>query len=100
MTNETVKGKEINKDKFRKIIKIIRNLDLKQIDNFFYNLKWIDSEAEKGRALPFWRIKKIKKDKKFAEDFIDTLFQETPKKEFLKEFNKLNNKLILEKKLK
>ncbi len=52
------------------ITEAIMSLSLDEIDELWMDSGWIDSEAENdGRnALPNWRLEKIKKDKRFAED--------------------------------
>ena len=44
----------------------------------------------KNKSLPNLVINKIKKDRKFAENIISTLIQESSKDEVIKNLNKIN----------
>jgi len=46
-----------------------------EIDNFFYECGWSDSERGDNKALPDWRIQEIQKGK--ARELLDTFIQET-----------------------
>lgn len=52
------------------ITKRIMSLSIDELDILWKETGWIDSEAEesKRKALPNWRLEKIKKDKEFAEE--------------------------------
>jgi len=62
------------------IAKRIQSLSLNNIDNLWKECGWVDSEAEedKRKSLPNWRLKKIKKDKKFAEESFVNLITDDP----------------------
>lgn len=73
------------KDKARQIMA----LPLSEIDLFWYNCGWAEWGKGSNKSLPSWRLKKIKENLNFATQSLENLFLETPKKDFLEEFNKL-----------
>jgi len=76
---------EIIDSKFMdKAVKKIRKLPKEKIDEMFYKLGWVDLERGQNKALPDWRLEKIKKEKNSINSFLINLFQETPKKDFIK----------------
>lgn len=77
--------KEVRKRK-KELIDKIKGLSKAKIDKLFFLCDWKDEERGKNKALPDWRIQKIKKgDKKFLETFIE----ETEIEEVEKEMKKL-----------
>ena len=82
ITNEW--GEEINDNFFSKAAKKIRKLSKEQIDEFWAKSGWVDSEHGKNKSLPDWRLENIKNKEKFAKASLIYLFQEFPKKEFIK----------------
>jgi hypothetical protein len=85
ITNEF--GETITKKEIEEIAKAIQELSVKDIDDLFYKCSWIDSEKGENKALPDWRLHKIKEDLEFARISIRNLFCECDKKTFLEVFN-------------
>lgn len=77
-------GETLTKDELNMAVNIVMSLSMKEIDELWFKIGWIDSEKDSGyKALPEWRLDKIKRDRKSAEGALFNLFQETPKKEFI-----------------
>ena len=77
ITNEF--GEKITEKEIENISRIIHKLSLEDIDDFWYKCEWIDSEKENNKALPDWRLKKIKEDFEFAKKSVANLFLEAKK---------------------
>ncbi len=82
------------------ILKRIMSLSIENIDKLWKEFGWVDSEAENDnrKALPNWRLDKIKNNPEFAEESFVFLINEEPYQElrsaarFLEILSKLEKK--------
>ena len=71
----------------KELIKKIKKLSRKKIDELFYLCEWKDSKREKNKSLPNFRIEKIKKGT--ANGLLETFIQETGIEKIEKNLGKL-----------
>jgi hypothetical protein len=78
--NEAIRVSNLEVDT---IVKKIRLLSTEEIDNLWFETGWIDSEAEKDnrKALPNWRLEKIKNSREFAEESFVSIITDEPYRE-------------------
>ncbi len=82
---------EISKNNLKNIAKRFKVLSTSQIDDFWFNCGWTDSEKGSNKSLPSWRLEKIKSNMEFAQSQLENLFAETPKKQFIRAINLISN---------
>lgn len=87
ITNEF--GENISEKELDEITKKIHEFSVEEIDEFWFKNGWVDSEKGDNKALPDWRLKKIKDDLKFAKISISDLFCESKKEEFIQNFKSI-----------
>lgn len=85
-------GEEIELEEIKKIGRKISKLPKKEIDNIWAKVGWKEKGCESNKALPDWRLEKMKKEKAFATKVTENLFLETPLDEFRDIFKELNYK--------
>ena len=79
MANE----KQLKEEEFHEIADLAlhqgfaRGLSKEQIDMFWFKCGWIDAERGENKALPQWRLDKIKSDKDSAYDHVYRLLMES-----------------------
>jgi len=73
----------ISKLEIDSIVNKIIGLTTNDIDLLWFKSGWIDEEAkaDKRKALPNWRLEKIKSDKDFAEESFINLVNDEPYRE-------------------
>jgi len=80
-------GEIIDNMELNIITQKIMQLSVREIDKLFSKCGWKDHEKNQNLSLPDWKLEKIKSDKEFAKNTLINLFQETPKKDFLVNFD-------------
>ena len=80
-------GERVSKKFINKAGEKIMKLPKSEIDEIWYKMGWIEESHGKNKALPDWRLEKIKNEKDWAKQSLINLFLESPQKEFVKLFS-------------
>lgn len=80
--NLTEKNKEIeiSEMEVNTIVKKIMNLSINKLDELWFNSGWIDEEAKQDnrKALPNWKLDKIKNNYDFARESFINFITDSP----------------------
>ena len=76
-------GEELSENHLMEIAKKVRMLDEKRIDELFFDCGFKEKTRGKNRSLSAESIMTLKKNNEEAFGWMITLFQETPKEDFL-----------------
>ncbi|MBI2124483.1 hypothetical protein HYT92_01700 [Candidatus Pacearchaeota archaeon] len=87
-------GELIRKKEIEKLSEEIRKLTIKQIDSLWFKCGWIENTKGKNNALLLRKIKRIRKDKKFAILSLKNLLLETSKKEVVENLSEIKDSLF------